>query len=183
MVLQECDVLAHALYSFRHKFLARWRYCAYHILYVSVVEHGTMYYAASGYVIEGVARHLASFYHYVVASACFGRYSELAQHFRHHIYIFAECQTHILVGCYVREHDVGHVGVDTASSAFATIGLYVVLSAIFYVNLVLYELVASEDNSRVNLPHEEILALVEVAGNVFFHGEIECEPSFRSGII
>ena len=125
-------------------------------------------------MVEGIARNLAPVDHDVVAACGLGRNVERAQHFSHHFNIAVEGERNILALCDIREHDVVHVGIHTASATFSSISLDIVLSAIFDVHLVFDELVASEYHAWLHLPHKEaVVGGIDISGYELLHGEVE----------
>ena len=98
----------------------------------------------------------------------------MLQHQHHHIDVAVEGEVHILIVGDVREHDVAHVCIDTASATLSAVGLYVVGTAVVHVHLVFYQLVAPKDNAGLHLPHKKTIALfLQMARHIFLHGKVE----------
>ena len=173
IVFQQRDVLAHALHAFAEQLGVAGRYAAHHVLHAGVVEHGAVDDAAAGDVVEGVAGHFPAVDEDVVTAGSLRIDTQLAEHEGYHADVAVEGVADLLVLRDIAEHDVAHVGIDAAAATLAAIGLYAMCAAVVEVHLVLYELVAPEDDGGVDLPHEEAVFFVYRARNILFHGKIE----------
>ena len=130
-------------------------------------------------MVKGIAGNLAPVDENIVAPACLGIDTHLVEHKRHHVDILVESQLYVLIAGDIGEHHVGHVGIDTSAPALAPEGLNVVSFAKVKVHFALNQLIASEYDGRLHLPHEEaVVAIVQCAGNVFFHSKIEAETPY-----
>ena len=78
----------------------------------------------------------------------------------YHSHVSAERIGHIGVRSYIGEHHVALVSIDTSTSALAAVSLYAVLDTVFYIYLVLRNLIASEYYGGLHLPHEEAIVLM-----------------------
>ncbi|MCK7484246.1 MAG: hypothetical protein MZU97_00880 [Bacillus subtilis] len=72
-----------------------------------------------------------------------------------------------------RKHDVREIGEHASAAGLAAIILNVVGSDKIEIDFVLDQLVAAENDRRLNLPHEEILVLGVVNGEILFGRKIK----------
>ena len=175
VVFQQGDVLAHALHALADQLLVAGRDASHHVFHVRVVEHSAVHDATPGDVVEGISRHLSPADEDIIPPAGLRVHAQSVQYQHQHVDVAVEREVDPLVLCDVGEHDVAAVGIDASATALAPIGLNAVCAAVVHVHLVLYQLVASEDDRRVALPHEEAVVFVHVACHVFFHRQIEYE--------
>ena len=91
----------------------------------------------------------------------------------HHQHIVVESKINVDRRGDVREHDIVHVGIDTASPTLATIHSNAVCATILHIHLSVHKLVAPEDNRRFNLPHKEIFVGRKVTSHILLHSQIE----------
>lgn len=78
------------------------------------------------------------------------------------------------------EHYVVAVGIHTSSATFPAIHLYPLLAAECEIHLGVNLLVASENNRRVHLPHEEVFP-VAMASEKFLHSQKKRQFFLLSG--
>ena len=160
------------------EFLIRRSQRGYHILHISVIEHGAVHDGMMRDVIERIARDLSALYHDVITPRRLCRHIKSAKHFRHHIYIAVEGERYILTAGDVRKHDIAHVGINASSPTLASVGLDVVFQAVSHVYLILNELIATKYHAWLHLPHKEaVFILIDIPCHELFHCKIKAESS------
>ena len=90
-----------------------------------------------------------------------------------HQQIAVEGKIDVACRCHVREHKIVAVGVDTTTPTLAAIHFDGICTAILNIDLGVYKLVASEDDSRLNLPHKEIVVCHKVTSHILLHCQIK----------
>ena len=177
-VLEQAYALAHAFHAVGIQLGLRRGDGVEHVLHVGVEEHGAVHDAVTGQVVEGVARNLATGHQHIVVLGGGGGQSQLSQHGSDQCHVAAEGEPYLFVASNVAHHHVALVGIDAASAALAPVELYAMLSAVVQIHLGLNVLIPAEDDAGCHLPEEEtVLALVQMAGHVFFGCQIEAQPS------
>ena len=177
IIFEHRDVLAHTLYSFRYEFFRTWRDTAHHVLPIGIEEHRTMHDVAMRNVVKGISAHFLPINQNVVPSRSVGFHSQFSEHIDHHIDVVVEGKSDIFTMIDVAEHNVVHIGIYASAPAFAAIGLDAVLSTVVQIDFVFDELVASEDDRRVHLPHEETLVQIGVSCQKLFGSKVKREFS------
>ena len=134
-----------------------------------------MHDASSWNMIKGVSRHFSAIYENVVSSGCSGMNAHFVQYEYYEIDVFIKGEAYVFLLCNILKQYVAHVGIYASSTAFPTICLYFMFTAIVKVYFVVNQLVTSEYYGGIYLPHKETFIAVVRACNVFFHCEIEAE--------
>ena len=91
----------------------------------------------------------------------------------HHVKITVEGKTNVILTGDIGEHDIVLVGIHTPTATLATVHEDIVCSALGDVNLALYQLVTTKDNTGLHLPHKKSIANIRIPGYVLFHGQIK----------
>ena len=124
-------------------------------------------------MIAGRATDLPAADHDVVMTGTRGLNAHFTQHQKYHIDKAVEGEVHILLRSDIRQHQVVHIGIDTAAPALPAVDPDAVLTAVVQIHLVLHHLVTSEDDTWCHLPHEKAVGQVEMTCHVFLHCQIK----------
>ena len=92
--------------------------------------------------------------------------------------VTVECETDIEIVGNIREHDVAEIGIDTTSSRFTTVIFYSMRADIVEIDFVFHQLVSSENDRGIDLPHEKAIFTGPIMGYVFLHSQIERQTAY-----
>ena len=137
-----------------------------------------MDYGASGECIAGVAADLASGDENVVVLGLDRGVAECAQCRDEEVEVTLKDGFAVRVGRDIGNHQIPGVGIDTASSALAAVELHAVAPAVVEIDLVLHNLMPSEDDRRRDDPEKDLF-FADTLSEILFKRQIPYEALVR----
>ena len=173
MVFQQGDALADTLYALLLELLRSWRDGLRHMFHIRIVEQCTVNDTMPFHLIAGCATHLSVAYQHVITTCSDGLNTHSPQHEQHHLDKPVEGQSNLITERHIRQHQIVTVCIHAASPTLAPVHRDVMLTAVVYVHLALYQLISSENHTGFHLPHPETVVHCHMACYVFLHSQIK----------
>ena len=180
MVFQQGDTLSHTLDALWLQLFLTGCDRMKHMFHICIIKHRTMHYTATWQMIKSRAAHFSISNHHIVVSGacCFNTHPP--QHQQQHVDKAIKGESHILFLRHKRQHNVASICIHTTTTTLAPIHLNAMCSTVIHINLTFHQLVASEDNRWLHLPHkEQIVIISHMASDILLHSKIKWQSSIR----